>query len=199
MGGTFDPIHYGHLLAAEQARERFRLNRVVFTPCGRPPHKEPHEVTAAEHRYVMAALAIASNPDFTVSRVELDRSGPSYAIDTIRHFRRTEGPGAEVFFITGADAILEIDTWHEDGALLGECRFIAVTRPGYDLAPLERALGAERARMVEILPVPGVLISSTDIRARLAEGRSIRYLTPEAVVGYIEQHGLYREAVMNDE
>jgi nicotinate-nucleotide adenylyltransferase len=191
MGGTFDPIHYGHLIAAEEARQRFELDRVVFVPCGTPAHKKSYEVTPPEHRYVMVALATASNSAFSVSREELERAGPSYAIDTIRRFRRAGAPDAELFFITGADAILEIGTWHENGRLLEECRFIAVTRPGYDLGRLGRELGDERARLIEVLHVPGIDISSTEIRARAGEGRSLRYLTPDVVVQYIEQHGLY--------
>ncbi len=137
MGGTFDPIHYGHLIAAEEARYRFQLARVVFVPCGQPPHKKPYAVTPAEHRYAMTLLATASNPHFIVSRIEIDRPGPSYSVDTVRLLRQ-QLPDAELFFITGADAVLEILTWKDSDELIGLCRFIAVTRPGYDLRQLER-------------------------------------------------------------
>ncbi len=192
MGGTFDPIHYGHLIAAEEARSRFKLDEVVFIPCGQPAHKKPYAVTPAEDRYAMVVLAIASNPWFTVSRLEVDRPGPSYAIDTIRQLKEQLGPEAEVFFITGADAILEIATWHDNGSLLRECQFIAAPRPGSDLRRLEEALGRERAALVQTLHLPCVEISSTDIRARVAAGDSIRYLTPEPVESYIVKRHLYR-------
>jgi len=191
MGGTFDPIHYGHLIAAEEARLRFHLDEVVFMPCGQPAHKPSYEVTPAEERYLMVVLATASNPHFSVSRLEIERPGPSYAIDTIRRLKAQLEPHAELFFITGADAILEIETWHKNGQLLEECRFVAVARPGYDLQRLEERLGPEQASRVARLQLPGVDISSTELRARLAAGESIRYLTPQPVADYIAKRQLY--------
>jgi nicotinate-nucleotide adenylyltransferase len=191
MGGTFDPIHHGHLFAAEEARARFGLGRVIFVPCGEPPHKQGKECTPAEHRYIMCALAVASNPHFEICRVEIERPGPSYTIDTLRHFRARLEPGAELFFITGADAILEVMTWREADAVLREARCIAVARPGHDLSRLAAALGPERAAAIEVLDQPTLDVSSTDIRQRVATGRPIRYLTPTPVVQYIVKEALY--------
>ena len=191
MGGTFDPIHHGHLFAAEEARVRFGLERVVFVPCGQPPHKQGKVISAAEHRYLMAALATATNPHFEVSRVEIDREGPSYTIDTLRTFRERLYPGAELFFITGADAILEILTWRDPEAVLREARCIAVARPGHDLSRLAEAIGPERAAAVELLDQPTLDISSTEIRQRVGDGLPIRYLTPTPVVQYILKEALY--------
>jgi nicotinate-nucleotide adenylyltransferase len=191
MGGTFDPVHYGHLIAAEEAWLRLHLDEIVFVPCGQPAHKKPYDVTPAEERYAMALLATASNPHFRVSRLEIDRPGPSYAIDTIRRFQEQLEPEAELFFVTGADAILEIETWHENGSLLEACRFVAATRPGYDLGRLRDRLGPERAARVSVLQLPGVDISSTALRARVAAGESVRYLTPEPVADYIAKRRLY--------
>jgi len=191
MGGTFDPIHYGHLLAAEEARQRFHLERVIFVPNGQPPHKKDYQVTPAERRYEMALLATASNPHFEVSRLELDRPGPSYSVDTVAVFRRQLGPEVRLYFITGADAILEILTWRNPEGLAAECEFIAVTRPGYDLARLEQAVPRLAAARVHALRAPGVDISSTEMRRRAAAGESLRYLTPSGVVRYIESYRLY--------
>lgn len=193
MGGTFDPIHYGHLIAAEEARYRFQLARVVFVPCGQPPHKKPYAVTPAEHRYAMTLLATASNPHFIVSRIEIDRPGPSYSVDTVRLLRQ-QLPDAELFFITGADAVLEILTWKDSDELIGLCRFIAVTRPGYDLRQLER-LPAHYLQRIVPLVIPGMDISSTLLRQRVRRGEPIRYLAPDAVCDYIAKHGLYRSEV----
>ncbi|HUT76026.1 MAG TPA: nicotinate-nucleotide adenylyltransferase [Armatimonadota bacterium] len=190
MGGTFDPIHYGHLVAAEEARAQLGLEGVTFVPCRQPPHKKDYRVTDAEHRYAMTLAATCDHPRFTASRIELERPGPSYTIDTLRRLQR-EHPTAELFFITGADAVRELLTWREPQELAALCRLVAVTRPGYDLGGLERALG-ELARQVRALEAPGVNVSSTDIRARVARGWSLRYLTPPAVETYIAKHGLYR-------
>ncbi len=193
MGGTFDPIHYGHLLAAEEARFRFALSRVIFVPCGIPPHKKPYEVSPPEHRYAMTVLATASNPYFTVSRIEIDRPGPSYAVDTVRAFRQEWGEGTELFFITGLDAVLEILTWKSHDQLIRLCQFIAVTRPGYDAKKLREALPPHYLERIHLLAIPGVDISSTLIRERVRRGEPIRYLTSDAVCDYIAKHGLYRE------
>jgi nicotinate-nucleotide adenylyltransferase len=192
MGGTFDPIHLAHLFAAEEARFKFNLEKVIFVPCGVPAHKKPYEVTPAEHRYAMVLLATANNPYFEVSRIEIDREGPSYAIDTVVAFRQLYGEDASIYFITGADAVLEILTWKETDKLIRLCKFIAVTRPGYDLSKISEVLGEEYASAIEILQIPGMDISSTAIRQRVRNGEPIRYLVPEMVYHYIMQHKLYR-------
>jgi nicotinate-nucleotide adenylyltransferase len=192
MGGTFDPIHYGHLLMGEEARQAFALDQVIFVPNGRPAHKKPYLVSRPEDRYAMTLLATASNPAFACSRVELDRPGPSYTIDTVRQVRR-EMPGLEaLYFITGADAILEILTWHETENLVDECLFIAVTRPGFVLERLQGLVDARFLDRISFLPIPGLEISSTNLRQRVRMGRSIKYLTPEPVEEYVREQGLYR-------
>jgi nicotinate-nucleotide adenylyltransferase len=193
MGGTFDPIHFGHLVAAEEARLRFGLDEVVFVPCGTPPLDKHYDVTSAEDRYAMVLLATCDNPHFSVSRVELERPGPSYTIDTVRRFKQEHPPETSLFFITGADAVLDILSWHRNGELIEECQFIAATRPGYDLSQLEERLGRRHAARIEVLQVPGIEISSTEIRQRVREGKPARYLTPDLVWRYIEKLGLYRE------
>ena len=191
MGGTFDPIHYAHLLIAEDVRRRFKLPQIVFMPSGSPPHKKDYEVTSAEDRYIMAVLATSGNPNFAVSRMELERPGPSYTIETIRQLKARMGEGAQVSWVTGADAVLEILTWHQPDAILDEAQIIAVPRPGFDLEKLDETLGAERASKVTIIDAPLAEISSTMIRERVRAGESIRYLTPRAVIDYIEKRGLY--------
>ncbi len=193
MGGTFDPIHFAHLLIAEDVRRRFRLPQVLFMPSGSPPHKKQYEVTSAEDRYIMAVLATCDNPHFAVSRIELDRPGPSHTIDTIRELKARIGEQAQVSFVTGADAVLEILSWHEPDAILDEARLLAVPRPGFDLGKLDETLGAERASKVTIIDAPIAGISSTMIRERVRAGESIRYLTPRAVIDYIAKRGLYRD------
>jgi nicotinate-nucleotide adenylyltransferase len=193
MGGTFDPVHYGHLVVAEVARREFALERVVFLPSGDPPHKQGVRVTPAERRYEMTLLATASNPWFDCSRRELERSGPSYSVTTLREYRAEYGPDLELFFITGADAILEILTWHQAEEVVRLCRFIAATRPGYDLERLRRQLPPEYLERIDELAVPGVLISSTDVRQRIREGRSIRYLVPDLIEEYICKFSLYQD------
>jgi len=193
MGGTFDPIHYGHLAAAEEARVRFGLDRVVFVPNRQPPHKKEYCVTPAERRYEMVLLAIAAHPQFEVSRIELDRPGPSYAIDTVCAFRRELGPHARLCFITGADAIREILTWHRPEDLARSCEFIAVARPGHRLEDLGQEVGDLLQGQVHVLDAPGVAVSSTEIRQRAAAGESLRYLVPPPVLRYVEAHRLYRD------
>ncbi len=195
MGGTFDPIHFGHLVTAEAARWEFALAKVVFVPSGRPPHKKDYPVTDAEHRYQMAVAATASNPAFEVSKVEIDREGYSYTIDTVLAFRRFYGPEVQLFFITGADAILEILTWKDVGRLLNECHFIAATRPGFQLNRLQEThpmLPVEGRHRIHLIEVPALAISSTDIRWRVQHKKPIKYLLPEAVEDYIHCQGLYR-------
>lgn len=191
MGGTFDPIHYGHLVAAEAAREKFLLERVIFVPTGVPPHKEPGTVTDFWHRYLMVALAVLSNPHFEVSRLEYERGGVNYTVDTLRQLRRIYGAGARLFFITGADTILEIFGWREPEELLSLCRFIVAARPGYDMHLVKEVLGKFYRTAVIPLEMPQLGISSSDIRRRVREGKPIRYLVPEAVDAYINREGLY--------
>lgn len=194
MGGTFDPIHYGHLVTAEGARCDFGLDMVIFVPAARPPHKEPRRILAAEHRLRMTALAVATNPHFSVSALEVERQGPSYTIDTVREMQLTY-PGREIYFITGADAVLEILTWKNVGDLMEMCFFIAATRPGYQLESLRGKLASLPSRQVariHSLMVPALAISSTDIRQRVRQGRPIKYLLPETVEAHIHREGLYR-------
>lgn len=192
MGGTFDPVHFGHLLIAEVARAEFSLDRVMWVPAGDPPHKEGQHTRTQEHRYAMVVLATATNPAFDVSRLELERTGPSYSLDTVLHFRDAY-PGSELFFITGADAVLEILTWYRHPEVIRACRFIAVTRPGYDLNRIHGVLPPEYVSRISTLTAPGVDISSTAIRERVRTGDPIRYLVPEPVEAYIRKHRLYEE------
>jgi nicotinate-nucleotide adenylyltransferase len=191
MGGTFNPIHTGHLVTADEALHAFDLDEVIFVPAGTPWQKDRSELAPAEHRYLMAVISTASNPAFTVSRIEIDRDGPTYAIDTLRALK-AERAGAEFFFITGADAILQILTWKDPEAVLREARFIAATRPGYDLDRLEKELPAGLEDRVSIMEIPALAISSTDVRRRAREGRPIRYLVPAGVAAYIDKARLYR-------
>ena len=186
MGGTFDPIHHGHLVAASEAAADLDLDEVVFVPTGRPPFKQYPGVTEPEHRYLMAVIATASNPRFTVSRVDIDRPGPTYTVDTLRDLR-AQRPGSDLFFITGADAIEQILTWKDIDQLWSMAHFVAVTRPGHamhveDIPPTS----------VSRLEVPALAISSTDCRARVRAGAPVWYLVPDGVVQYIAKHGLYR-------
>lgn len=194
MGGTFDPIHLGHLVSAEEARQQFSLDYVIFIPAGYPPHKDKAEITLPEHRYLMTSLAVMSNPFFIVSRVEADRAAPSFTVDTVRYFAEREGEGTGLYFITGADAILEILTWKDYDVLPELCTFIAVSRPGYSLERLKETVGRlcpPLLQKVHLLEIPALAISSTYIRERVALGKTIKYLTPEPVEQYIKKHGLY--------
>lgn len=195
MGGTFDPIHYGHLVAAEEARINFNLSKVIFIPAGNPPHKKDYKVTDSEHRYIMTALAVNSNPYFEVSRVEVDREGYTYTVDTLKWFREKYDNSVELFFISGADAILDILTWRKVEEVLKYCTFIAATRPGYTSEQLERKVKEVKnlyGKEIFILEVTGMAISSTDIRKKVKNGQSIKYLVPEAVEYYIIKNNLYR-------
>ena len=185
MGGTFDPIHHGHLVAASEVQAQFDLDEVVFVPTGRPWQKSGRVVAPAEHRYLMTVIATASNPRFTVSRVDIDRDGPTYTIDTLRDLR-VQRPEAELFFITGADALAQILSWKDADELWDLAHFIGVTRPGYVLS--ESGLPAERVSLQE---VPAMAISSTDCRERVRAGEPIWYLVPDGVVQYISKHDLY--------
>ncbi len=193
MGGTFDPIHYGHLVAAEGARHALDLEKVIFVPAGRPPHKPDYIITEPWARYTMTCLAVASNPFFEASTLEVDRPGPSYTIDTIRALTRLY-PEAQIYFITGADALLEILTWKDFEVLLTICRFVAATRPGYRfselLSKLNQLPGSLKQNIL-CMEVPALAISSTDIRQRIREGRPIKYLLPESVEEYVFKNNLY--------
>lgn len=191
MGGTFDPIHYGHLVTAEAAAWQFHLDEVVFVPTGRPWMKEHREVAPAEDRYLMTVIATASNPRFTVSRIEVEREGPTYAVDTLQELRRSAEDQLELYFITGADAILEIFQWKDPEEALSMAHFIAATRPGYDLARFEEAAPSSHPN-ISVMDIPALAISSTDVRRRVREGEPIRYLVPEGVLAYIHKMGLYR-------
>ena len=188
MGGTFDPIHHGHLVAAEEARHAFGLERVLFVPAGSPWQKASSDVTAASDRYAMVQAAIADNDGFEASPVDIDREGPTYTVDTLRSIA-SERSDADLYFITGADAVLEILSWKEPEKMLAMATFVAVTRPGYDLSKLDPVRVRDHVTTLEI---PALAISSTDIRRRVAEGRPIRYLVPGGVAAYISKHGLYR-------
>lgn len=198
MGGTFDPIHFGHLVTAEAALAFFELDQVVFVPSGKPPHKKNYDVSDVQDRYLMTILAVATNPYFRTSRTEIDRPGYSYAIDTVMSFREIHGEDTELFFITGADAILEILTWKNVHRLLGLCQFIAASRPGFDLnfsdSLLKELPGLDGK--LHFLEVPALAISSTDIRQRVADTRPIKYLLPETVEQYIYKTGLYGFGIM---
>ena len=190
MGGTFDPIHHGHLVAAEEARWQFDLEKVLFLPTGQPWQK-PVGVSGAEDRYQMTVIATASNQAFAVSRVEIEHPGPTYTVDTLRRLRAELGESTRLYFITGADAVLHILTWKDRDEVLGLAEFIAATRPGYALARLSDLMPglSERLHPMEI---PMLAISSTEIRARVARGAPIQYLVPDGVVRYVAERGLYR-------
>ena len=187
MGGVFDPIHIGHLFTAEEARTRFSLDKIIFVPCLHPTHKRNDQVSKIKHRLEMSYLATSSNDYFEVSKIEINRSGPSYTIDTIKDFRSIYGWQTNIFFITGADAFLQIDTWHKKDELLKLCQFVAATRPGYDLGKLD----AYFKKVLRIMEIPALAISSTEIRQRIRNGLSIKYLVLENVLHYIYNKKLY--------
>ena len=186
MGGTFDPIHHGHLVAASEAAADLGLDEVVFVPTGRPAFKQHPDVTPAEHRYLMTVIATAANPRFTVSRVDIDRPGLTYTVDTLRDLK-SQRPDADLFFITGADAVEQILTWKDVDSLWDMAHFVAVTRPGHAVSVAGLPEGA-----VSVLEVPALAISSTDCRERARAGEPVWYLVPDGVVQYIAKHQLYR-------
>jgi nicotinate-nucleotide adenylyltransferase len=198
MGGTFNPIHHGHLVTAQEALSQFKLDKVIFIPTGNPPHKTPDKIAGAEDRYIMTVIATSSNSNFFVSRIEIDRKGESYTIDTVRQLKKLYGNDSQLFFITGADAILEILNWKDTDEIVSLCKFIAATRPGYNLARLEdlkkRLFGNKTVtgKKIFVMEIPALSISSTDIRNRLRDNRPIDYLVPEGVSNYILKHGLYK-------
>jgi nicotinate-nucleotide adenylyltransferase len=185
MGGTFDPIHHGHLSVASEVSDRFDLDQVIFVPTGSPWQKASREVSPAEDRYLMAVIATASNPRFWVSRVDIERGGTTYTVDTIRDIA-AQHPGDELYFITGADALGQILSWKEHDQLLSLARFVGVTRPGYELS--DAHLPADSVTLVD---VPAMAISSSACRERVAAGRPVWYLVPDGVVQYIAKHRLY--------
>jgi nicotinate-nucleotide adenylyltransferase len=190
MGGTFDPIHHGHLVAASEVQAWFDLDEVVFVPTGEPYQKSHRAVSPAEHRYLMTVIATASNPRFTVSRVDIDRDGPTYTIDTLTDLSRLH-PDAQLFFITGADALPQILTWRSPEEMFELAEFVGCTRPGFQMDPLSlEGMPKDRVTIVEI---PALAISSTECRARTARGEPVWYLVPDGVVQYISKHGLYRD------
>ncbi|AUS80025.1 nicotinate-nucleotide adenylyltransferase [Actinoalloteichus sp. AHMU CJ021] len=186
MGGTFDPVHHGHLVAASEVGARFDLDEVVFVPTGQPWQKSDAEVSPAEDRYLMTVIATASNPRFSVSRVDIDRRGPTYTADTLGDLHRAY-PEDELFFITGADALEQILSWHRVDELFELAHFVGVTRPGYRLADHHLPRGS-----VTLVEVPAMSISSTGCRDRVAAGLPVWYLVPDGVVQYISKRGLYR-------
>ena len=186
MGGTFDPIHHGHLVAASEVAHAFALDEVVFVPTGEPWQKDGRKVSPAEDRYLMTVIATASNPQFSVSRVDIDRPGPTYTIDTLRELRAIRGEDAEFFFITGADALSKMMSWQDAADLFKLAHFVGVTRPGHRLS--SAGLPSDQVSLVEI---PALSISSTECRQRVAAGEPVWYLVPDGVVQYIAKRGLY--------
>jgi nicotinate-nucleotide adenylyltransferase len=189
MGGTFDPIHHGHLVAASEVAQVFALDEVVFVPTGQPWQKDDRRVSPSEDRYLMTVIATASNPRFAVSRIDIDRGGPTYTIDTLRDLRAERGDEAELFFITGADALAQIMSWQDVNELFALAHFVGVTRPGHRLTG--DGLPEDKVSLVE---VPALAISSTDCRARVGRGEPIWYLVPDGIVQYIAKRRLYRRS-----
>lgn len=192
MGGTFDPIHNGHLVAASEVAHRFNLDQVLFVPTGQPWQKEQHNVTDAEHRYLMTVIATAADARFEVSRVDIERPGPTFTVDTLKDLRHQFGAELELFFITGADALSKILTWRDHEAVVEMAHLIGVTRPGHNLQ--NPGLPSEAITLMEI---PALAISSTDVRARVAKSEPIRYIVPDGVSFYIKKHRLYLDADKN--
>ncbi len=192
MGGTFDPIHYGHLVTAEQAREALNLDAVLFMPAGTPAFKRDQRVSSAEDRYAMTVLATAANEAFYTSRLEIDREGVTYTVDTLRYLCDYYPDTVRLYFITGADAILDIVSWHDAEQIAELATLIAATRPGYDISQARERIEASGYPFdVRYIEIPALAISSTNIRQRVALGKSVRYLTSESVIGYIRKNGLY--------
>jgi nicotinate-nucleotide adenylyltransferase len=200
FGGTFNPVHFGHLLIAEEIRSKFNLDKVIFVPSNLPPHKNPADLVSARQRWVMTHLATVSNPCFEVSSFEIDGGGKSYAVDTIKHFRKHFGDKVKLYFIIGADALVEIAAWKNINEILKLCRFIAVPRPGYDVQKIFNqyflgsknvAIASELMENVLVEDVAMLDISSTTIRQKVKVWKSIKYMTPEAVEQFIHNQQLY--------
>lgn len=191
MGGTFDPIHVGHLVTAAEALRQFSLDEIIFIPTGQPPHKSG-QVASPEDRYAMTCVATASHPHFWVSRLEIDSPGTDYTADTLAALQTVFSPDTHLFFITGADAVLDILTWKQPELVLERCEVIAATRPGYDLTRLSDVLAGLAGRdRVHVMEIPSIAVSSSMIRDRLREGREVRYLVPEPVATLIKKSGVY--------
>ena len=194
FGGTFDPIHIAHLAVAEAARDTFDLRRVLFIPAAQPPHKPGRDITAVEHRLAMVEAAVAANPAFEVSRLEVERAGPSYTVDTLAALREAS-PGERLALILSAESFAELPTWHEPRRILDLADLIVAPRDGY--ADADRDLGPSKfpdaPAAIEFLDGPHIRLSASEIRHRAAEGRSVRYLVPDAVAAYIGDHGLYQD------
>jgi nicotinate-nucleotide adenylyltransferase len=191
MGGTFDPIHVGHLVTADEALHQFQLDEILFMPTGHAPHKSA-QAASAEARFLMVAVATSSHPHFWVSRQEIDKTEVAYTVDTLATLRAQLADDAELFFITGADAVLDILSWKDPEGILARCTLIAATRPGYDLSRVHETLAAlTNHENVVIMEIPALAVSSSLIRERLAEGRSVDYLVPEGVAGMIRKMNLY--------
>jgi nicotinate-nucleotide adenylyltransferase len=188
FGGTFDPVHNGHLVAASEVAHALDLAEVIFVPTGQPWQKEDRELAAAEDRYLMTVIATASDSLFSVSRVDIDRPGETYTIDTLRDLRGQRGPSAEFFFIMGADALSGVSTWHNTENLFSMAHFVGCTRPGHSIDA--NGLGRQGFTLIEI---PALEISSTACRERVRVGRPIRYLVPDGVIQYISKRGLYQD------
>ena len=190
LGGTFDPVHHGHLFAADEVAVRLGLDEVVFVPTGRPWQKADRPVSPAEDRYRMAVVATAPHPHFTVSRVDVDRPGPTYTVDTLRDLRQEHGPDAQLFFLTGADTLAQLSSWRAADELFALAHFVGVPRP--DHPPVD--VSAFPAGSVTVVPVPALVISSSQCRDRVRRGLPVRYLVPDAVAQYIDKRRLYRDA-----
>lgn len=196
MGGTFDPIHYGHLVTAEATRDKFELEKVIFVPTGTPPHKEYRKVSSRENRYLMTILATITNPYFEVSDIELKREGYTYTVDTLKKIMEIHGEDTQIYFITGADAVMEILAWKNVEQVLNMCKIVSAYRPGYDINQFRnKVFEIERIykNKVYLIEVPALAISSTDIRYRIKNNRTIKYLLPEQVENYVLKKGLYRD------
>jgi nicotinate-nucleotide adenylyltransferase len=194
LGGTFDPIHFGHLILAETARDTLRLDKVYFVPAADPPHKQGRIIASAEHRLKMLKMAIADNDAFELSLIDIDREGPDYTAEMLEIARKKLlQSGDDLWFLMGLDSVIDFPNWHEPERIRQLARLAAATRPGYDIdwTPLEKALPGI-SHEVTLLPMPGVDIASNNIRRRILHGSSIRYLVPECVRKYILETGLYR-------
>lgn len=188
MGGTFNPPHIAHLICAEEVYELFKFDKTLFIPCARPPHKNNSEIIDANHRYNMTILATEGNPHFEVSRVELDRLGRSYTIETVKELKKLYGDDTEIHWIVGADAIIEMTSWKNIDELLEICNFIGINRPGYNIKCADEKI----LNKIQKVDVTSVDISSSDIRKRIRDGKSIKYLVPLSVEDYIYRNGLYK-------
>jgi nicotinate-nucleotide adenylyltransferase len=195
MGGTFDPIHTGHLATAEAVRVEYDLEKVLFIPAANPPHKQHFQVAKSLHRYIMTVMATHSNPHFYVSSIEIERPGLSYAIDTVLELISQYGVNTEFYFIVGSDTVSELPSWKDIGRLLEICHFIAANRPGsaYALDDVIKLFGEQGYNRIHSLPTPELEISSTDIREKVRQGRSIKYIVPESVENYICKENLYKQ------